>query len=200
SALYRDGQYSKAIEALTDENSAKAHYNRGNSYTKLGQLPEALKAYNAALALNPNHTDAHYNKKLIEDALKKQQPPDQDASKNTPPDEDSAHNNNDESSETDESPKDKQDNPSQSEQNSTTKENQTPEDNPTKPNDESINEPEENPSEDHLNRTPETDDGSNKVNEQWLKRIPDDPSGLLQRKFKYQYSQQRNDFETNENW
>jgi Ca-activated chloride channel family protein len=28
------------------------------------------------------------------------------------------------------------------------------------------------------------------ANEQWLKRIPDDPSGLLKRKFKYQYGQQ----------
>ena len=27
--------------------------------------------------------------------------------------------------------------------------------------------------------------------EQWLRRIPDDPSGLLRRKFRYQY-QQRN--------
>jgi Ca-activated chloride channel family protein len=28
------------------------------------------------------------------------------------------------------------------------------------------------------------------ANEQWLKRIPDDPAGLLKRKFKYQYGQQ----------
>lgn len=27
------------------------------------------------------------------------------------------------------------------------------------------------------------------ANEQWLKRIPDDPAGLLRRKFKYQYDQ-----------
>ena len=27
------------------------------------------------------------------------------------------------------------------------------------------------------------------ANEQWLKRIPDDPAGLLKRKFKYQYGQ-----------
>jgi Ca-activated chloride channel homolog len=27
------------------------------------------------------------------------------------------------------------------------------------------------------------------ASEQWLKRIPDDPAGLLKRKFKYQYDQ-----------
>ena len=30
----------------------------------------------------------------------------------------------------------------------------------------------------------------NKITEQWLKRIPDDPAGLLRRKFKYQYQRQ----------
>ncbi len=32
-------------------------------------------------------------------------------------------------------------------------------------------------------------DETTQANEQWLKRIPDDPSGLLRRKFKYQYGQ-----------
>lgn len=32
-------------------------------------------------------------------------------------------------------------------------------------------------------------DESKQASEQWLKRIPDDPSGLLKRKFKYQYGQ-----------
>lgn len=33
-------------------------------------------------------------------------------------------------------------------------------------------------------------DESKQANEQWLKRIPDDPAGLLRRKFKYQYGRQ----------
>ncbi len=28
--------------------------------------------------------------------------------------------------------------------------------------------------------------------EQWLRRIPDDPGGLLRRKFQYQYNQRQN--------
>ncbi|EIJ43226.1 tetratricopeptide repeat protein,von Willebrand factor type A-like protein [Beggiatoa alba B18LD] len=37
--------------------------------------------------------------------------------------------------------------------------------------------------------------------EQWLRRIPDDPSGLLRRKFRYQYSQQQNfDMGTGKEW
>ena len=34
--------------------------------------------------------------------------------------------------------------------------------------------------------------------EQWLRRIPDDPGGLLRQKFRYQYQQRRGDVETGE--
>ena len=34
-------------------------------------------------------------------------------------------------------------------------------------------------------------DEEQQATEQWLRRIPDDPSGLLRRKFKYQYQKQK---------
>lgn len=39
-----------------------------------------------------------------------------------------------------------------------------------------------------------------KATEQWLKRIPDDPGGLLKRKFLYQYNQIPNQHDDNEPW
>ena len=36
--------------------------------------------------------------------------------------------------------------------------------------------------------------------EQWLRRIPDDPGGLLRRKFRYQYQRYRKDQEGNDVW
>jgi len=36
--------------------------------------------------------------------------------------------------------------------------------------------------------------------EQWLRRIPDDPGGLLRRKFRYQYRQRRNSTRTEQPW
>ncbi len=39
-----------------------------------------------------------------------------------------------------------------------------------------------------------------KATEQWLKRIPDDPGGLLRRKFLYQYKQAPNQNDDNEPW
>lgn len=44
-------------------------------------------------------------------------------------------------------------------------------------------------------------DEEQQATEQWLRRIPDDPAGLLRRKFKYQYQQQNRQSSTNEkNW
>ncbi|MGR9053706.1 MAG: tetratricopeptide repeat protein, partial [Gammaproteobacteria bacterium] len=43
-------------------------------------------------------------------------------------------------------------------------------------------------------------DENQAADEQWLKRIPDDPAGLLRRKFKYQYGQRARRNETEENW
>jgi Ca-activated chloride channel family protein len=36
--------------------------------------------------------------------------------------------------------------------------------------------------------------------EQWLRRIPNDPGGLLRRKFRYQYQRQGRDQDGNELW
>ena len=42
-----------------------------------------------------------------------------------------------------------------------------------------------------------TPDLEKQQTQQWLKKIPDDPGGLLRRKFKYQYSREQNQNETN---
>ncbi len=43
-------------------------------------------------------------------------------------------------------------------------------------------------------------DEEQQATEQWLRRIPDDPSGLLRRKFKYQYQQQKRQTTTGKYW
>lgn len=43
-------------------------------------------------------------------------------------------------------------------------------------------------------------DEQQQANEQWLKRIPDDPSGLLKRKFNYQYGRQQQRQNSQQQW
>lgn len=39
-----------------------------------------------------------------------------------------------------------------------------------------------------------------RATEQWLRRVPDDPGGLLRRKFRYQYQQQQQSSQEQQNW
>ncbi|MFV2032011.1 MAG: VWA domain-containing protein, partial [Gammaproteobacteria bacterium] len=73
SAWYRAGEYDKALQYWDAQGSEAAQYNRGNALAKLGRLQDAIEAYDQLLAKNPQHEDARYNRKLLEDALQQQQ-------------------------------------------------------------------------------------------------------------------------------
>ncbi|MBI5669795.1 MAG: tetratricopeptide repeat protein [Chloroflexi bacterium] len=79
SALALSGQLERAVEALQmalelgePVLKAKAYYNLGNVYFEMSQFPEAVRAYQQALLLNPDDADARYNLEL---ALRRIVPP-----------------------------------------------------------------------------------------------------------------------------
>ncbi|OYX11562.1 MAG: hypothetical protein B7Z15_11575, partial [Rhizobiales bacterium 32-66-8] len=79
SALYKAGDYANAAAAYA--RVPGADYNRGNALARAGQLEEAVKAYDAALAQTPDHRDAAYNRDLVQrliDAKKQQDQKDKD--------------------------------------------------------------------------------------------------------------------------
>jgi tetratricopeptide (TPR) repeat protein len=59
------GQHERALEAFEKAIQAKAdpehYFRKGNSLAPLGRMKEAIEAYNAALKINPNYTDAINN-------------------------------------------------------------------------------------------------------------------------------------------
>ena len=71
-AHYKAGEYDKALENLKNSKSDSSAYNQGNALAKAGQLEEAIKAYEKALAVNPNDGDAKHNKEVVEKELEKQ--------------------------------------------------------------------------------------------------------------------------------
>jgi len=73
SAQYRAGDYEEAAKNFAQSDNADAHYNRGNALAKANKLPDAIKAYDQALKLNPELEDAEKNRKLVEDLVKQQQ-------------------------------------------------------------------------------------------------------------------------------
>ena len=72
-AHYRSSQYQQAVAALDRPGSADDFYNRANALARLGRLQEAIDNYDQALKLAPDHADAQYNRKLVQDKLKQQQ-------------------------------------------------------------------------------------------------------------------------------
>jgi len=71
---YRSGEHERAARAWEQLPGADAAYNRGNALARAGKLEEALAAYDEALALEPAMEDAIVNRDIVRQALQ-QQPP-----------------------------------------------------------------------------------------------------------------------------
>jgi Ca-activated chloride channel homolog len=74
------GDYANAAKHFSAFDDSNGNYNRGNALALAGQLEEALKAYDAALAQDPNDKDARHNRDLVAKALQQQPPQNKSAS------------------------------------------------------------------------------------------------------------------------
>jgi len=201
-------------QELGNERNANILYNQGNALAQSSQLEQALKAYEKALTLNPDDKDAKYNKELVEKELEKQkqeqkqqQQDKKQDDKQKPSKEDSEQKKENDKSEKSEEQKKSEQKPEQTEEKKT--EQQQADEQKSAENKEQESKPEEKkPDTDKAQQAEQKKDESKdkeqpkqvpanaqpsdeeqQANEQWLKRIPDDPAGLLKRKFKYQYGQ-----------
>lgn len=70
---YRKGDFERAAHLYDGIDTATAHYNRGNALAKAGQYPQAVAAYDQALR-RQRMDDALANKRAVEAAMKRQPP------------------------------------------------------------------------------------------------------------------------------
>ncbi|MFZ2407027.1 MAG: VWA domain-containing protein [Methylobacter sp.] len=201
-AHYKAGEYDKALESLKSSKSESSAYNQGNALAKAGQLEEAVKAYEKALAVNPNDSDAKHNKEVVEKELEKQKQQDQQKkdNKQQSKDDDSGKNKDGEQSEKSDEQKQSEEKPEQKPEQKQSDQQQPEEKQQDKAEQKKPEEQKPQQAEQGKDEAkeqakqpapvnPEPTDEQQQANEQWLKRIPDDPAGLLRRKFKYQYGQ-----------
>ena len=204
SAAYRAGDYETAINHFKQADSADGQYNLGNALAKAGNLDGAIEAYNQALAQQPDMEDALANRDLVE-KLKQQQEQQQSSSdqeKNQEQNQQQQQKQDQQQSSDGQSSQNQQSNDKdqsqQGQQQPEQDDNQQSEQAQQSESEKQQSEPEsESESEKQQAQQAQADDtlsDEEKQNqqeiEQMLRRVPDDPGGLLRQKFRYQ-SQQR---------
>ena len=191
SAAYKAGNYDQAIDDYLGAETANAHYNRGNSLAKSGDLEGAIGAYNQALKQLPEMEDAAANRDLVE-KLKEQQEEsseqqDQDQEKKDQDKKDQQdQDQNQQQEDGDPQPSDSSD--EQQEQDQQDQQPEEPEETEQEKEEREQAEQEAKEKEAQAEPTEEEKQAQQEI-EQMLRRVPDDPGGLLRAKFRYQSRQ-----------
>ena len=204
-AQYRAGQYQQSIDTLQGINSAEALYNKGNALARLGKTQEAIAAYDEALKQQPKHEDAEYNRNLLKQQEMKIQ--DKDQEQDDESNQDSQGDNQQQQGQGQQSDQQSSEQ-QQTEQMTGQQQEQTGEQQQAQqqteqdadqaeaeqqqPAQEQGGQNNDAKEEQRAMPSPEYSETSESdiATEQWLRRIPDDPGGLMRRKFQYQYQQQ----------
>jgi Ca-activated chloride channel family protein len=177
-AEFRSGDFEQSATTLEGLDTPDAHYNRGNALAGAGQISPAIEAYERALEMDPEHEDARYNRDLLLEQ------PEQNPS-------DSGDSEGDESQESEDG-----ESPQQSDQESTASDQSDDTQSPSQEQDQAASseqasaepaESEELPQGEMPTAEELREWEDEQAAEQWLRRIPQDPGGLLRRKFLYQY-------------
>ena len=183
-ANYRAKNYENAVASFSTNDTPDGHYNRGNALALAGNLPEAIAAYDIAIARDPEHSDAIFNKEVVERLLEEQESEQGENQEGENQENQSEQNSQSESQEQNQN-SENQDQESQEgneEQQQNEQQNEAPEEQESSESNSEQNTPSESSNEEFEDQ---------QALEQWLRRIEDDPGELLRRKFRYQYRQRQ---------
>ena len=211
-ADYRAGDFAGSARVFGDHDDTRNLYNFANAMASQGEFDSAIDSYEQVLELDPDNEDAAYNLDLVKQ-MKEQQEQQQESQGD---DQQSTENpgGEGEESESDE----------QSDQQGAEGESQSNSD--TEPSGSSDSDEEQMTEEDmralqeELQRAAEEAEAGEppqqmsdvelaemrqqqeqeQAMEQWLRRVPDDPGGLLRRKFRHQYQRSGKDQDGNSVW
>ena len=209
SAHYRANSYEDVVNEIAENADPEAQYDKGNALARLGRLEEAIAAYDSTLSLVSDHEDALHNRKLLEELLEQQEQQGEEGQQQE-------SESSDDSDSQDQSDGDQADGESEDQKNAEQKSEDSKQ-SKGRPDDQSDSaaspqnaeddpEPAEEPEQEQAQTTEESDDAepedeakaqmqadansdqeNEQATEQWLRQIPDDPGGLLRRKFEYEY-------------
>ena len=211
-ARYQAGDYAGSAAEFAESGDTRNLYNLGNAMAQHGEFEAAIDAYEQVLEMEPGHEDAQYNLELVR-KLKDQQEQEQETQGDDQQSTENPGGDGEESDGEGEQDREGQEGSSQSEQ-------QSEEGDSSQRGEEEMSEEDLQALQEELQRAAEeAEQGEppqqlteaelaelrqqqeqDQAMEQWLRRIPDDPGGLLRRKFRYQYQRYGKDQEGKDVW
>ncbi len=213
-AEYRAGEYSRSARSFATQSDSDSLYNLGNALARLGEFESAIDAYDQVLEIDPGAEDAAYNRDLLQELLDRQTDLDS-GEKGNQQSESGGEERQSEGGQAGESGEEGADSASGGD--SGEEAGPAGAESETDPADlEALQREleraaaeaeqqaggaagEESRSEAQLLAERRAQE-ERQAMEQWLRRIPDDPGGLLRRKFRYQYQRQGLDQDGNSLW
>jgi Ca-activated chloride channel family protein len=213
-AEYRAEEYESSAATLNAATTVDGLYNRGNALARAGQLEAAIESYDQALEMDPENQDARYNRDLVAELLEQNKDEQQGDDESQSSDEQQSGDSGDSGEEQQEGEGEASDDQSQSAQDSSESSSQQ-QDGAQQPSD-SESDANGDDKREELADAEQQEDGpppegqplpedieqwaSDQAADQWLRRVPQDPGGLLRRKFLYQYQRMGVDQDGNYVW
>jgi Ca-activated chloride channel family protein len=206
-AQYRAEDYAESAAAFAENEDTQSLYNLGNALARQGELESAIDAYDQVLEIDPDDADAEYNRDLLAQLLEQQQQEQEQQQESS--DQQGEGEQSESDSESDESSEGESDSEGE------------PQEGDSQRDEEEASQEDLDALQEELQRAAEeaqqneemaqqlTDEElealrreqeQQQAMEQWLRRIPNDPGGLLRRKFRYQYQKTGKDQDGNNTW
>lgn len=215
-ANYQATQFGPAAAGFAAAEDATSLYNLGNAMAKLGNFESALDAYSQALDIEPDDEDTIYNREIVASLLEqqKQQQEEQDGQQSESDsggesqDQDSdsqSDQQSQDSSEGDPSGETQEGESARDDAQSSEEDLQAMQEELQRAAEEAEQQGEDAEQESAAESQAEAEarrraQEQTQAMEQWLRRIDNDPGGLLRRKFRYQYQRQGMDQDGNSVW
>ncbi len=211
-AQYRAGDYKDSARTFAQGEDVRNLYNLGNALARQGEFESAIDAYDQVLEIDPDHEDARYNRELLQQAQQQQQEQQQQGDQQESSDQQGDGQQSESGGESEQEGSD------QSAQSDSEQEGDASERDQEQADQEDLEALQEElqraAEEAQQNQeqmaqqqlTPEEleamrrEQEQQQAMEQWLRRIPNDPGGLLRRKFRYQYQKSGKDQDGNNTW
>ncbi len=191
-ANFRSGEFADAASEFDGED-VRSMYNRATSLAKAQKLQESLDTYNKLLEKAPEHEDALFNKKIVEELLKQQQQQQNQDQQNQDQNQNQDQKNQDQSQDSKSQQQDQNKDQENAEQNKQQQDAQQQESEQDKQAEQKKQDVEV--SEDQRDKSEK-----DQALEHWLEKIPDDPGGLLRRKMYREYQKRGREQKEEKYW